>query len=118
MPRSAKPALGVDHGRIVDVSGKCPGFASLPSFNKGAVNRNATTRFGDRRGPAISDRIGGGKASCQIGRSLLVAEALGLSLPGLVASHATASSPDEAGLELPDLPKEMEEPDGRPADLF
>jgi hypothetical protein len=34
--------FGVDHGRIVDVSGKCPGFASLPSFNKGAVNRNAT----------------------------------------------------------------------------
>jgi hypothetical protein len=34
--------FGVDHARIVDVSGKCPGFASLPSFNKGAVNRNAT----------------------------------------------------------------------------
>jgi hypothetical protein len=34
--------FGVDHGRIVDVSGRCPGFASLPSFNKGAVNRNAT----------------------------------------------------------------------------
>jgi hypothetical protein len=34
--------FGVDHGRIVDVSGKCPGFATLPSFNKGAVNRNAT----------------------------------------------------------------------------
>ncbi len=27
---------------IVDVSGKCPGFASLPSFNKGVLNRNAT----------------------------------------------------------------------------
>jgi hypothetical protein len=34
--------FGVDHGRIVDVSGRCPGFATLPSFNKGAVNRNAT----------------------------------------------------------------------------
>jgi hypothetical protein len=31
-----------DHGRIVDVSGQCPGFATLPSFNKGAVDRNAT----------------------------------------------------------------------------
>jgi hypothetical protein len=26
----------------VDVSGKCPGFATLPSFNKGVLNRNAT----------------------------------------------------------------------------
>jgi hypothetical protein len=26
----------------VDVSGQCPGFATLPSFNKGVVNRNAT----------------------------------------------------------------------------
>jgi hypothetical protein len=34
--------FGVDHGRIVDVSGKCPGFTTLPSFNKGVVNRNAT----------------------------------------------------------------------------
>jgi hypothetical protein len=34
--------FGVDHGRIVDISGQCPGFATLPSFNKGVVNRNAT----------------------------------------------------------------------------
>jgi hypothetical protein len=24
------------------VSGKCPGFSTLPSFNKGVVNRNTT----------------------------------------------------------------------------
>jgi hypothetical protein len=34
--------FAVEHGRIVDVSGKCPGFATLPSFNKSVVNRNAT----------------------------------------------------------------------------
>jgi hypothetical protein len=34
--------LGVAQGWIVDVSGKCPGFASLPSFNKGVLNRDAT----------------------------------------------------------------------------
>ena len=34
--------LGVAQGWIVDVSGKCPGFASLPSFNKGVLNRNST----------------------------------------------------------------------------
>jgi hypothetical protein len=34
--------FGVDRGHIVDVSGKCPGFAAVPSFRKGVVNRNAT----------------------------------------------------------------------------
>ncbi len=34
--------FGVERGRIVDVSGKCPGFATLPSYNKGVVNRNTT----------------------------------------------------------------------------
>jgi hypothetical protein len=34
--------LGVAQGWIVDVSGRCPGFASLPSFNKGVLNRNST----------------------------------------------------------------------------
>ena len=32
----------VDHGRVVDVSGQCPGFTTLPSFNKSAVDRDAT----------------------------------------------------------------------------
>ena len=34
--------FGVAQGWVVDVSGKCPGFASLPSFNKGVLNRDAT----------------------------------------------------------------------------
>jgi hypothetical protein len=34
--------FGVAQGWIVDTSGKCPGFATLPSFNKGVLNRNAT----------------------------------------------------------------------------
>jgi hypothetical protein len=34
--------FGVAQGWIVDISGKCPGFATLPSFDKGVVNRNAT----------------------------------------------------------------------------
>jgi hypothetical protein len=34
--------FSVAQGWIVDVSGKCPGFASLPGFNKGVLNRNAT----------------------------------------------------------------------------
>ena len=35
--------FGVDHGRIVDVSGKCPGFSTVPIFrDNGSVDRNAT----------------------------------------------------------------------------
>jgi HTH-type transcriptional regulator / antitoxin HipB len=60
-----------------------------------------------------------GKPSCQLGRSLLVAQALGISLPGLAHSRPDAGSPqDGEGLELPELPEVMEEPHGRPADLF
>ena len=49
-----------------------------------------------------------GKPSCQLGRSLLVAEALGLKPADILASGGLpATAP-----ELPDLPEEVEEPDG------
>ena len=58
-----------------------------------------------------------GKPSCQLGRSLLVAEALGLTAADLLAcgdpSAAAVTLP-----ELPDLPDAMEEPDGRSAGIF
>jgi hypothetical protein len=34
--------FGIDHGRIAGVSGKCPGFAVIPVFRNGVVNRNGT----------------------------------------------------------------------------
>jgi hypothetical protein len=35
--------FGVDHGRLVDVSGECAGFAAVPVFrSNGSVDRNAT----------------------------------------------------------------------------
>src|SRR3989440_7571576 len=51
-----------------------------------------------------------GKPSCQLGRSLLVAEALGLELANILAF----SGPSQAATapELPDLPEEVEERDG------
>src|ERR1700726_4033961 len=52
-----------------------------------------------------------GKPSCQLGRSLLVAEALGLKPSDILSSGAPALPATAA--ELPDLPEE-EEPDGRP----
>jgi transcriptional regulator with XRE-family HTH domain len=52
-----------------------------------------------------------GKPSCQLGRSLLVAEALGLRPTDILASDSRSGS--TAARELPDLPDEAEEPDGR-----
>lgn len=48
-----------------------------------------------------------GKMSCQLGLSLVVAEALGLR-PGDVLAAGEAAAP----LDLPDLPDEDEQPDG------
>jgi len=57
-----------------------------------------------------------GKPSCQIGRSLLVAEALGLRPADLLVSGGQAQSLPAS--DLPELPDEMEEPDGRSARLL
>ena len=51
-----------------------------------------------------------GKPSCQLGRSLLVAEALGLRPADILAS---GTPPHSIGPELPDFPEEVEEPDGQ-----
>jgi transcriptional regulator with XRE-family HTH domain len=64
-----------------------------------------------------------GKSSCQLGRSLLVAQALGLRPTEILASAAPSQSTTAPGApELPepapDLPEEMEEPDGQPTRLF
>jgi len=48
-----------------------------------------------------------GKPSCQLGRSLLVAEALGLK----PADILIGCSPPSGAADLPDLPDELEEPD-------
>jgi transcriptional regulator with XRE-family HTH domain len=50
-----------------------------------------------------------GKSSCQLGRSLLVAEALGVRSADIFASGGPSPS---ARPDLPDLPAEAEQPDG------
>src|SRR6478752_6170235 len=50
-----------------------------------------------------------GKSSCQLGRSLLVAEALGVRPSDIFASDGPSQS---APPDLPDLSEEAEEPDG------
>jgi transcriptional regulator with XRE-family HTH domain len=58
-----------------------------------------------------------GKSSCQLGRSLLVAEALGLRAgdSDILASGARSQS---STAELPELPEEVEEPDGQPTRIL
>ena len=51
-----------------------------------------------------------GKPSCQLGRSLLVAKALGLDLVTIFSSDA--GSPSATTPELPDIAEELEGPDG------
>ena len=57
-----------------------------------------------------------GKPSCQLGRSLLVAEALGFSPADILSCRAPSAT--DAAEDLPDLPDAMEEPDGRTAGIF
>ena len=67
-----------------------------------------------------------GKPSCQLGRSLLVAEALGLGPAEILASGGPSQStaapePPDLPQELPDLPdevEEVEEPDGQSTRVF
>lgn len=56
-----------------------------------------------------------GKPSCQLGRSLLVAEALGLRPIDILASD---NLPHPIAPELPDLTEEVQEPDGQFTDLL
>jgi len=57
-----------------------------------------------------------GKPSCQLGRSLLVAQALGLTPADILTGRESSST--AAAADLPDLPEATEEPDGRTAGLF
>jgi DNA-binding XRE family transcriptional regulator len=59
-----------------------------------------------------------GKPSCQLGRSLLVADALGLRVTDLLASGSPALIAPATGQELPDLPEDVEEPDGQSTRIF
>jgi transcriptional regulator with XRE-family HTH domain len=57
-----------------------------------------------------------GKPSCQLGRSLLVAETLGLRPDNILGPDGRSQS--ATAPEMPDLPEEVEEPDGRSAHIF
>lgn len=54
-----------------------------------------------------------GKSSCQLGRCLLVADALGLGVTDFLASTGSALCTAAVGPELPDLLEDVEESDGQ-----
>ncbi len=59
-----------------------------------------------------------GKPSCQLGRSFLVAEALGLRVTDILASNSLSPCASAPSPELPDLSEEVEEPDGQSTGIF
>ena len=59
-----------------------------------------------------------GKSSCQLGRCLLVADALGLRLTDFLASTGPALCTAAAGPELPDLLEDVEASDGEPTRIL
>ena len=58
-----------------------------------------------------------GKPTCQLGRSLLVADVLGLRVAELLAFESPLCAPT-ARQGLPDLPDMVEEPDGQPTPVL
>ena len=58
-----------------------------------------------------------GKSSCQLGRSLLVADALGLRVTDFLASTGPTLCAT-AGPELPDLLEDVEASDGQPTRIL
>jgi transcriptional regulator with XRE-family HTH domain len=59
-----------------------------------------------------------GKPTCQLGRSLLVADALGLRVTELLASESLSLCAPKTGQELPDVAEEMEGLDGQSTSIF
>src|ERR1700737_3973585 len=91
-------------------SGAASGFGLLIRTRRKALKmRQDELALATGVGRRFLIELEGGKSSCQLGRSLLVAEGVGLRLvdilaPGVAPQNATP-------LELPELPAEVEEPE-------
>jgi transcriptional regulator with XRE-family HTH domain len=97
-------------------SGTASAFGSMIRGRRKALNlRQDQLALATGVGRRFLIELEAGKPSCQLGRSLLVAEALGLTPADILAGHAATSA---AAPELPDLPDAMEEPDGRSAGIL
>jgi transcriptional regulator with XRE-family HTH domain len=82
-------------------------FGSLIRSRRKAMNlRQDQLALASGVGRRFLIELEAGKASCQIGRSLLVAQALGLQLANILDTGGTAQP--TIAPELPELPDEME----------
>ena len=94
-------------------------FGSLIRSRRKALNmRQDELALATGVGRRFLIELEAGKPSCQLGRSLLVADALGLRVTDLLASRSLPLQAPATGQELPDLPEEVEEPDGQSTGIF
>jgi transcriptional regulator with XRE-family HTH domain len=92
-------------------------FGSMVRSRRRALNmRQDQLAMATGVGRRFLIELEGGKPTCQLGRSLLVAEALGLRPADILVSDGGSQS--ATAPELPDLSEEVEEQDGRPAHIF
>src|SRR5215211_7791923 len=94
-------------------------FGSLIRSRRKALNMRQdqlSLATGDGRRFLID--LEAGKPSCQLGRSLLVAQALGLGRTDILASGGSFLFPGATAPGLPELPEEVEEPDGPSTSVF
>ena len=94
-------------------------FGSLIRSRRKALNmRQDELALATGVGRRFLIELEAGKPSCQLGRSLLVADALGLKVTDLLAFKSPSLQAPPTCQELPDLPEEMEEPDGQSTRIF
>lgn len=107
--------------------GSASAFGSMIRGRRKALNlRQDQLALATGVGRRFLIELEAGKPSCQLGRSLLVAEALGLTFADILACRDP--SPVVAEPDLPELPAalpdtladmpDMEVPDGRPSGLL
>jgi transcriptional regulator with XRE-family HTH domain len=94
-------------------------FGSLIRSRRKALNmRQDELALASGVGRRFLIELEAGKPSCQLGRSLLVADALGLRVTDLLACGSPSLQTPTTDQELPDLPEEVEEPDGQSTGIF
>src|SRR5262245_41428270 len=97
-------------------SGTASAFGSMIRGRRKALNmRQDQLALATGVGRSFLIELEAGKPTCQLGRSLLVAEALGFTPADMVARRDPSAA---AATDLPDLPDAMEELDGRSAGIF
>jgi len=88
-------------------SGVASAFGSLIRSRRKALNmRQDELALATGVGRRFLIELEAGKSSCQLGRSLLVADALGLKLADILTARAAPAITQQ---DLPDLPEEMDE---------